>query len=387
MKRALFFLPVLFFSCIQHASAFSAPSWSSAYILKGSVGKSKVTMELLITGDEVSGRYFYNKTCLDIFFEGETEKGAFSFHTGSAYESEEERERFYLKQLGDHFTGTWKYKGKTLNVDLAEIPLSEITNPFSENRQIEPWNLALDPYNAVRNSLITFERLDSFTVVNGVTFQWFKESHWESYVMRAVKGLPVKSIRYINDICEAEQVNAFCQRYYCDNESNYDTGIGAIYADSNFFSFQTWSYYACEGARPDNELADFNYDLNNRKQLKNEDLIQFPGFAAHEADGYEAYSEYQTTVFSQKIHDYFKATFKEIYSVENVGEDDVRCDYNDPGIWAFCDLLITKEGLLAEPYFPTSLKYCNNPEWSVIPYEVFSDYLRPEYKKQLLQIH
>ena len=385
MRPILFFCLFSCFSAVANVG-FSGPTPPAYYLLQGTIGKSAVVMQITTHGTTVEGSYFYRKTGKDISFSGTKDNLSFTFKTLAEDADDADREQFQLTKSGDQFTGTWSKGSKKLKVVLSSLPKAAIINPYKENRQLDHYEEY--PFQEMRISLVAFERLDSITIVNGVTFQWFKEVHWNSVMPRVVKGLPMKKIAYINDVLEAMQIDAFEGHANCDFEAGYQHGVVQMYVDTSFFSIQTWEYYACDHARPDDIVSNFNYDIRGERQLLAEDLWQFPGFVSQKDVEFDVYSGYQHSI-SERIHNYFKAAYSEYYPPEGQSayeDGSADCNFDDPDIWTFSDILITSKGLLVEPYFPTMYKYCNNPEWSVIPFGTFKEYLNPDYRKALLKI-
>ena len=347
-------------------------------------------MELEVDGDEVWGSYFYEKTAVNIPIQGNTVKGIFSFYAGSTFDDNENKEHFQLTSKAGTFTGTWSYKGKTLPVQLKAIKRSDSKNAFAAtNTQFAASEIS--DYNYVRSSLAQFERTDSITMKDGVTLQWFKETHSNIRMFRIIKGKPAATIAFVNDFLENMQLHEFINYGGCgtgEQEVWYDLSVDQLFINADFFSIAASTYYDCGGPHPDGSSYVINLDLNNLKSLSTEELLQFDGFIIRNETNFDEWANYRSAIFGQQLNTFFKNQYPENYEValeEELNEDGV-CNYDSPERWAYSDLLITNEGFVAGAYFPRYAGICDNPGWTIIPFKAFESKLNPAYREQLLRI-
>jgi len=367
---------------------------SETLLLKGTVGKSPIVMQLEIEDNEnVYGNYFYTKTGLNIPFEGVTLDKKFSFHAGSRFNEKEKQELFVLDRKGDSFTGKWTFNGKTLTVNLERITKDDVKHPYAINPYLRDENF--DDLDYYRSSLAQFERMDSITVINGVSLQWFRETHSGIEIYRVVKGLPMDQITFVNNYLEALQVEAFTHYGSCSyggDETEYSVYMSYTFVNKDFLSFAMGYNYYCGGAHPDYSTNFHNLDLKNQKKLNADDILQFEGIVSKE-DNYSLWSIYRENSFGPIINGALQAAYPAYFQNENENESENEeyyegedCNYNNPALWAFSDVLITETGLQFSAYFPRYMRSCDDPEWAVLPYSELKEFINPAYKSALLSI-
>ena len=63
----------------------------------------------------------------------------------------------------------------------------------------------------------------------------------------------------------------------------------------------------------------------------------------------------------------------------DIPDDEMECEYNNPELWTSdCNFVFTADGVRLLPLFPHYKAPCLDPEWSVIPYLVLKDLVKPE---------
>lgn len=358
-------------------------------LLKGTVGKSPVIIQLEIDGDDVYGNYFYLKTGVNIPFEGVTLDGKYSFHAGSRFIEREQQEHFQLQRKGNSFIGTWTFNGKKLNVKLAPTTKEATKHPYAVNPFLA--DAFYDEMDYIRTSTTAFERLDSVTVVNGVTFQWFRETHSNVVLFRVTKGMPMNTITFVNNYLEAIQIKAFAYYGSCgygEADTEYHANVNSYFVNADFLSLSMIYDYYCGGAHPDFSTVYHNLDLKGLKPIDADELIQFSGVVVQNENNFSEWSTYRGSVFGPEINNYLRAAYPAYfqYASQEEAEAAEECNYNDPGIWEFSNVLITEEGLLFDAYFVRYQRSCDSPEWAVLPFKTLQAHLNPAYKAALLSI-
>ncbi len=340
-------------------------------------------------GEKVYGNYFYTRTGLNIPFEGVTLDKKFSFHAGSHFIDKEQQELFVLDRSANSFTGKWTFKGKTLPVKLEQITRDQVEHPYTVNPLFD-----VDGYDDLdyyRSSLAEFKRLDSVTVINGISLQWFRETHSGFDMFRVVKGLPMDQITFVNNYMEALQINAFKDYGQCSfggDEADYSADIASIFANGDFLSFAVGYSYYCGGAHPDFSIVYHNLSLKKKQPLNADEILQFEGYVSQE-ENYSLWSIYRETTFGPIVNGALKAAYPGYFFEDDpeTEEDDIEdCNYNDPALWEFSDVLITSSGLQFNAYFARYMRSCDSPEWAVLPFDELKEFLNPEYKDALLKI-
>lgn len=354
----------------------------------GKIGKINITMRIGVPDESgsVYGHYFYNSQCLDIPMEGTRKAGVLTLYAGSFLREENEKERFDLKVNGTTIKGTWTYKGKKMSVTLKQTAYVAKNNPYANNPFVKEEDLG-DDYERIRLTKAVVAPIDSIeTLKSGISIQWYKEKHWDSYVFRVTKGLPEATMKWVNDYMEYQQIMSFSYRGMCSfgEESEYDCTVSDIFINPDFLAFNLFTGYYCGGAHPDFSSSQHNLDLKRQNILTTEDLLQFAESVPEESN-FDAWSEYRSEVFCPSIMDMLTQEHPmEMASMDT--EDDEICAYNDPTVWQFSSALITEDGIWFSAYFYRAARMCDDPDWSVISYERLSENLNPVYKNALLSI-
>lgn len=354
----------------------------------GKIGKINITMRIGVpdANGVVYGHYFYNSQCLDIPMEGTRKAGVLTLYAGSFLREENEKERFDLKVSGKTIKGTWTHKGKKMAVTLTQSVYDSKSNPYANNPFFKEQDLN-DDYERIRISKAVLTPIDSVEMLkSGITIQWHKEQHWNSYVFRVTKGLPEATMKWVNDYLEFQQIMDFAYRGMCSygEESEYDCTVRDLFINQDFLAFNHFVGYYCGGAHPDFSSSQHNLDLKNQKILTTEDLVQFAENIP-EASDFDAWSLYRSEVFCPTVMDMLKQEHPS--EMEPTDTDDGEsCDYNDPNVWQFSSALITEDGIWFSAYFYRFARSCDDPDWSVISYERLSENLNPVYKNILLSI-
>lgn len=361
----------------------------NAQLYSGKIGKFSIYLQVDPASEngEVYGRYFYNSACVDIPFEGTKSGAKLTVYAGSFLQEKEQKERFNLVLKGSSLSGTWKKNGKSLKVALKAISENSITNPFKKNPFVKEEDY-FKGFEHVRSSLASFVALDSFTnLKNGIQLQWYKEKHWNSVLFRVTKGLPQATMTWVNNYMESEQLGDFCARGSCGfgEELEYSSDLTDYFVNADFLSTNILTAYYCGGAHPDFSSRKTILDLKNLRELNTEDILQFDGvvFPKTDVEYNEAWFEYRENTYGPTITELLKANYPEKFTTE--GNED-ECVYDDPSVWSLSDVMITEDGLLFGAYFYRAARYCDDPEWSVLPYSQVSEFLNPVYKNALLSI-
>lgn len=381
---------------------FAASQPLGATIYKGTIGKYTVYADLTVsafeTGTEIYGVYFYESQCHDIPMEGKLIGSKYVINAGVAINDPEYQEHFTLVKVGKSLNGSWEYKGKKLDVVLREFNPADIGNKYMRN----PFVLekSLSEIEQIRTSYAVFEKTDSVTPLeNGFELTWYKEKHWDSYLFRVTKGLPAETMQWVNDFLEAEQLSSFNGYAACTSPfgwGEFSSGIHNCFINEDFLSYEESVGYDCGGAHPDFSTIQFNLSLKDKQLLRAEDLLHFPGVVKRTDHNFDEWSAYRSDVFAVRIMEYLSMEHPDEFPAEQEGTeegeeelgyyDEEDCDYSDPNVWEFSEVLITPEGLKFGAYFYRYMRHCDDPEWAVIPYEVLKEYLNPEYRAALMKL-
>lgn len=370
------------------AESIRAEVLPSETTYSGKIGKTTITFNLGSPDAEggIYGHYFYNSQCLDIPLEGTKKAGVLKLYAGSFYKENDEKERFDLTGKGNTLKGTWTYKGKKLAVTLTRVKYDSKVDPYAGNPFFNEGG-RLDDYERIRISKAIITPLDSVEQLKtGVSIQWYKEKHWNSYVFRVIKGLPEPTMKWVNNYLEYQQLMDFSGRGTCSfgEESEFDCSISNLFINQDFLAYNAVTGYFCGGAHPDFSSYQHNLDLKNLKALSTDDLIQFAEVIPDETN-FDGWSLYRSEVFCPSIMGMLTEEHpQEMQAVDMENEE--GCDYSNADVWNFSSALITEDGLWFSAYFYRYARMCDDPEWSVISYKRLSENLNPAYKKALLSI-
>lgn len=372
-----------------------------ATIYKGTIGKFTIYADLNVSngdgGTEIYGNYFYESQCHDIPMDGKLIGNRYVISAGNLSD-ESNLEQFTLVKVGKSLNGTWEYNGKKLDVVLREFNSADAKNAYMSNPFVQQ---NISGIEQVRTAFAVFEKTDSVTRTdNGFELTWYKEKHWDSYLFRVTKGLPSETMKWVNDFLESEQLGAFCGYGTCTSpwgSGEFTASVYNYFINEDFLSYEEGVGYDCGGAHPDFSTVRFNLSLKDKKLLHADELLQFTGVVVLTDTNFDEWPAYRTDVFAARVLEYLKMDYpgqfpaeEELTEEETEEEaeyyDEESCDYSDPTVWEFSEVLITPKGLKLGAYFYRYMRHCDDPEWSVIPYERVKEYLNPAYKEALLKL-
>lgn len=351
----------LFASFVLWAAPLHAAS-DAPQVYAGTVGTARVVAELEGSGDSVSGRYFYRKYRLDI--------GLIGTWTGDRLilESRSSGDRLALRRDRSGLAGSLTTRGaRKVPVRLAPLDtqaasvdgaLSGITGLSLYERQqladltLVPGAIRLDGSRSVR---------DWREPISGIT------------LFRIEKGYPAPALEKINAALERQQWERVSQWFACegfDGKSGMDISESkAPYLSDDFVSYAWFASWSCAGtAHPDFGTQGYTFDARTGRELQLEDLLYFGQPPAPQA-GTSAFYAYRSDVFAPR----FVALLRQLYPAEmqladgEASED--QCDYADTSVWDFPSWYLTSQGLYLGAYFARAQRPCDEPDWSVIPWQ------------------
>ena len=327
-------------------------------VYAGTVGAARVVVELEGSDEDVTGRYFYRKYRLDIGLGGGWSGDRLIL------ESRSSGDRLVLRREGVQLAGSLTTKaGRTLPVRLSPAPLE--AGPSAEMADLAPYarhqlaELSLVP-GTVRHDGQRSLR-DWREPVSGIT------------LFRIESGYPAPVLARINAALARQQWERVSQWFGCegfDGQSGMDVSEArSPYFSDDFVSYAWFASWSCAGtAHPDFGTQGVTFDARTGRELQLEDLLYFGELPAPQPDS-AAFYTYRSEVFAPRV----VALLRELYPHEMQPADgeaaEDQCDYADASVWDFPSWYLTEQGLYLGAYFARAQRPCDEPDWSVIPWQ------------------
>lgn len=336
-------------------------------LLRGTVGQYPVVMELDTEGDSVSGTYFYERYRQDIPLRGEPEAKGYRLSSAAYDGDEDEADHFVLVRDSDGFKGSFVHgKGGALPVELRAVAPGSIPDPRPD-LAFEP---ALTDYEKLRITGVRFVPGKEETVEGKYRIRWYSEPLSGISLFRVVGGYPETAMAAINRTIERDHYASLMQHFGCaDGEGgsgDESTGVTSRYLDDRFVSYAVSSNWSCYGAaHPDFGVGGTTIDAATGRELSLEDVYR-PGGGDRPARGSDAWYRYRENAFAPAVIE----LFRRLYPARMKGDGEDGCDYSDPSVWSFGSWYLTERGLYLGAYFARFARACDNPDWSIVPYDV-----------------
>jgi hypothetical protein len=350
-------------------------------LLQGKIGNYPINAELTVYDDTVCNiRYYYISQKKDIYLEGILQtNGIIKMNTRQFSPIIETEESMILKRTADGFSGTWSGGGKRLALSLKKISIDTYKNPFGNLPAIRKMKKE-NPYNYMKLADLVFIK-DSISKTGRPTIQWIHEKYSGIPFIRLHAGYSKAVLQKINDQLLETHLIQSLNSLECSSGpgTEYYLSISRVFGHEHVFSFNTSVSYYCGGAHPDNGSTGYSFDVNTGAHLNLEDIFWFGGFKPPQ-ENTSAWYTYRTEKFAPVIVE----LMKELYPEHMTPEDDVEgCDYTENEAWLFADWYFTPKGLYVGATFPRAMRACEEPEWSIIPYQYLKKYLSPETRFRL----
>lgn len=341
---------------------------AESVLLRGSVGKYPVVMQLDDSDGDAYGTYFYDKYKQDIELRGKREGQVYRLSSSMSDSQEKNSDRFVLTLDADGAKGTFTGpKGNTLPVQLQRVAKNSVAAPRAGIAFKRP----LDDYEKLRLAGLSFVPGKQETVQGKYAIQWITEPRSKVAMFHVLSGYPQLVIERINAVIDRDFYEHLSGYFGCSDgqggPGNDILEVADYYLDERFVSYMVNSSWYCVGtAHPDFGQIGTTIDARTGRELAQED-IYWLGKGAKPARDSDAWMKYRTTVFAPAI----VQLFSKLYAQEmKASDDDNDCDYTDPGVWDFASWYMTDKGMYVGAYFPRVQRPCDNPDWSIIPYSV-----------------
>jgi hypothetical protein len=354
-------------------------SQSRTLLLEGTIQQYRVILQLNIEDSSCTARYFYEKQRKDIELNGVVRKNGTISVVSEGWGSKDNiamAEKIELNEKNGIYSGTWTNRKKTLPVQLKMVITEKFTSPYDEFSFIRQLKKE-DPYNYVRISALEFIK-DSAKQMNTCTLDWYHEKYSGTVLFRVLKGYESAAIKKINDKLTETHIQGSLGALECfspHGESEYSQTVNYFFANDDLLSVNLFTSYSCGGAHPDFGSQALNFNGHNGQQLSLDEVFRFGKGAPPKQDSPEWYT-YRSTVFAPKIVSLLKQFHP--HQMQKPKKTEEECDYSDPEIWNFPNWYFTPKGLYVGAVFARAARSCDEPAWSVIPYQALQPYANSE---------
>ncbi|WP_133162438.1 hypothetical protein [Flavipsychrobacter stenotrophus] len=352
------------------------------YLLKGTLGRSTVVVDLIVSGGDAEVTYFYSTTCTDITLRGLKTSGGIavyathrSFLVGKNYDTSES---IILKQNPDKsWTGTWAdKKGKKQPMLLAPLDVATIKHPFADLPVVRQFK-ATEPYEFVRSYMLPVDRDANPTNKGKLKFKYIKLRGTSVKLLFLTEGLESAMMAKVNNMMINKFIEFACS--YCSCAANigapsYEYNIENLYLSENILSVYVTFQYFCKGEpHADGGEEPINIDLKTGEELELEDLLYLSKVAVPEP-GSAKWFAYREKVYAPQL----VALLQGLHPKQMAYKED--CNYNGVKLWVNPEWYINDKGLYISPVFPREIAPCRNPEWSFVPFKVVNERKNPGKK-------
>lgn len=352
------------------------------YLLKGTLGRSTVVMDLIVSGGDAEVTFFYSTTCSDVTLKGIRTAGGVavysthrSFLVGKNYDTSES---IILKQNPDKtWSGTWAdKKGKKQPMSLAPLDIATIKHPFADLPIVKQFK-AIEPYEFVRSSMLPVERDANPTTKGKFKFKYIRLKGTSVKLLFLTDGLETTMMSKINNMMVNKFIEFACSYCSCAasiGAPSYEYSIDHLYISENILSVYVTFQYFCKGEpHADGGEEPINIDMKTGEELELEDVLYLSKVAVPEP-GSPKWFIYREKVYVPQL----VALLQGLHPKQMAYKED--CDYNPVKRWINPEWYINEKGLYISPVFPREIAPCRNPEWSFVPFKSVSEHKNPAKK-------
>jgi hypothetical protein len=192
-------------------------------------------------------------------------------------------------------------------------------------------------------------------------------------LFRIESGYPAPVLARINAALARQQWERVSQWFGCegfDGQSGMDVSEArSPYFSDDFVSYAWFASWSCAGtAHPDFGTQGVTFDARTGHELQLEDLLYF-GKPPAPQPGTPAFFDYRGDIFAPRIVSLLGQLYpNEMQPADGEAAED-QCDYADTSVWDFPSWYLTEQGLYLGAYFGRAQRPCDEPDWSVIPWQ------------------
>ncbi|MFV0624635.1 hypothetical protein ACBY01_11585 [Sphingomonas sp. ac-8] len=324
---------------------------------EGTAGPAPIVLSLAApdSGNHVSGRYFRRSDRRDIELEGERRGDALSFDAGT------EGDRLDLRVHDDALVGTLTTAGKRLPVRLTRVTVAK------EVPAEAPADLSLH-----EKLQLAGLRLEAGAVetIAGRRVRWFREAQSGVRLFRLETGYGSEPTVAINAALAQNQWRDVSASFGCtrvDGGPGMDGAVaGNPWLSDEYVSYRWRAGWDCGHASQHEVTVDgHSFDARTGRELTLDQVLPVGGGPVP-PEGSERWYPYRRDVFAPAVTALLRRTHAA--EMKPVAPEDDACPYDDPEVWAMPAWQLTREGLWLGARFPRAAGFCDNPEWSVLPW-------------------
>lgn len=316
---------------------FFTASGVQAQIYRGTIDRFPVIFQ--VSEDEYNdyaARYYYLSSKINIMLYWMNDDSTV-LETRAGKDGQ--KEEFRLRQTGNKLTGTWRYRNKTLNVNLVyDTTLSSYSDPKFEGMKMQK---------------LGDENYDASTVLT-----WYKEPITGIECFRVKSSTKIRDIKKMNAFLKRQHMDAVQESIRCVDGSphggEYNASCRISFLSNELMSLVWSEGYYCGGAHPDGGEKAVTVDVNTLRQINLRDLywISTEGYQQIDDDynmpGFN--STWQALLNKQYPGEYPRHT--------SVDENGSGCIYNADA-WSNSTWYLTPAGLYMSSFFPRVARCCD----------------------------
>lgn len=360
------------FLALSSGSLFGQP-----HSFSGTIGKYPIYLQFTLNGSNAEGYYFYKNKLIDIPLSGTYKGGLITLNLSDKYgNSVEIPETFKFKWTNNAIEGTWTRKEKTTPLKLKPLTPKETGSPKCSNPHLLASEQVIDDLTKVKIGLFKLKETDTLRKINGINVRYFRETTTGIELFRIDSGLVAAKLKDANAYLECIQILEFLESLNCASYSlqgsDFNYSISKLTVSADFMCFSVFKTFYCGGAHPNEENYGFNYDLSSKEKISFSDFL-LPG---------------KEEAFDDRVYRYLAKINPELFDKNELAMSSnvyTDCQYHQKELWqiAYCDFVLTSEGIELLPSFPHFAAFCLDPGWAVVPYSELKDLIKPEYYSKL----
>jgi len=337
------------------------------YFLHGNIGSRKVGVQIDHFSEAAYMKYFYQNEKTNLYLKGKSDSTKFHFESALKDSIGLPVQKVVIEHLTDEkWEGFLITDKDSLIIKLEVIDVDKIDHLYV-NDELKK---LLSPYSYLRTSDLELVRVNKRERFGRFSVSWFKEpftgvKHFQINSNRKTKDVNKPNVILRND--HLKHVESFFECGTYGYSGSYSEKINISFLNQSYLSYSSEVKSSCYSEREKVTNEYTNLELQTGKRLWLEDLI-YVGDLPIPTYNTSFWFKYRRNEFASFVIDQLKTAYPEKFTKE------MECNYENTKAWEKPSWYLTKKGLYLGASFPGIDRSCNDPEWSIIPYNRLSEY-------------
>lgn len=344
-------------------------------LLKGFIGKYFIVIHItydINSRNQCEAEYYYKSQKKTISLDGEFSNNSIKLWGPISRWENDSTETFFLKPtINGKWEGYWK-GNKNISVPVKLIPydINSISHYFSRLTTVKELKKH-EPYQYVLTSEISFKVVNTVCYEKNICFQVLHDELSDTYLFKMISGTNESSLVKINKTIDSLTFDAISMSLMPSSIGSFNANTSISYVNQSLIVLNTYADYD-GGAHPDFSYTNYTIDIQNGEIIPAQKLLYFGEGSAPNSYS-TAWNDYEENILIPSLENLFKQMNIDSLSID-------ECDYfSDYSNWNLNSWYPTKEGICLGAFFPRSNRACDNPCFTVLPYNLIRQYLNPKY--------